>query len=198
MSDIFKQYEELLIPEKIKEIDAEMKKLSNDTNVSEKYDNIFNAFEQAKKINLLVKHKMTIKQKEFTEKYEAINSNHKKIYYITNLTPELQTNMNKWFLVSRTRDKFGAKINVVIDTNSYGTEMRFPALTYYSPREFNPLDCRDTKEIKLQMFRIQYVDRIKECVEQHKKMVTPYIEQMNKFFEEVKVENSKYFVLNKI
>jgi len=198
MSDIFKQYEELLIPEKIKEIDVEMKKLNDDTNVIQKYDNIYQAFEQAKKINILVKHKMIKRQKEFTEKYEAITSNHKKIYYITDLTPELQSNMNKWFLVSRTRDKFGAKINVVIDTDTYGTHMRFPALTYYSPHEFNPLDCRDTKEIKLQMFRIQYADRIKECVEQHKKMVTPYIEQMNKFFEEVKVENSKYFVLNKI
>jgi len=198
MSDIFKQYEELLIPEKIKEIDAEMKKLSDDTNIDGKHEQIYNAFEEAKKINFVVKHKMTIKQKEFEKKYEEIKANHKKIYYITDLTPELQDNMNKWFLVSRTRDKFGAKINVVIDTNSYGTEMRFPALTYYSPSEFNPLNCRDTKEIKLQMFRIQYAERIKECVELHKKMVAPYVEKVNKFFEEIKVENSKYFVLNKI
>ena len=198
MSDIFKQYEELLIPEKIKEIDIEMEKLNKDTNIDDKYQTIYSAFDDAKKINFVVKHKMTIKQKEFKTKYDEIKWGYKKIYNITELTPELQSNMNKWFLTARTRDKFGTKINMILDTNSYGTEMRFPSLVYYTPREFKPLDCRDAKEVKLQMFRIQYVDRIKECVEAHKKLVAPHIEKVNKFFEEVKVENSKHFVLNKI
>jgi len=197
-NNIFDQYRKLLIPEEIVGLDNDIKTLSKETNIGERYSHIYNNFENASKLNKSISKEMKMRQDIFKAKYNNLRKDYKKIYFITELTKELQDNINEWFIVARTRGKFGAKINMVIDTNEYGTQVRFPALVYYTPYEFDPLSCRDTKDIKLQMFRIQYYEKIKECVDKHKENIKPYIEQMNNLFNETNLENSKYFILTEL
>jgi hypothetical protein len=198
MGDIFEQYKKLLMPQEMKDMEVEINKLHEQTNIYKKYINIETAFNNAKKINFIVKQKMNIKHSKFIEQYQALRCNFNNIYFITTLTKELQDNFNEEWIVARNRNRFGAKINMVINTTEYGTNISFPSLVYFTNCNFDALNCRDAREIHLQLFKIQYMDRIKECIELHKKLITPYLEKTNKLFEETKTENSKYFVLEKI
>jgi len=197
--DIFKKYDELFCPPKIKELDIELDKLDNQTKMNEKFNSICDAFDEAEKLNFIVKRKMKTKKKEFIEKYDKLIEDFKlkKIFPITEFTQELQNNMGEYSIPARTRGKFGRKINMVISTSEYGTNIGFPSLAYFTPQEFNE-EYSGSKEIKFQLFRIQYVDKITECFEQYKKIIAPKIELMNKYFDEVKLENSKYFVIGMI
>jgi hypothetical protein len=133
---------------------------------------------------------------EYKKVSSIINHRWGRINYTRIPLGKINKTLSKFFDVpARTHNK--SQLNLIIESTTYSTQVRIPALHYWNLPSDNYKESQ-TKRHNLNLLKVIFYDEMKSALKQHNKQTFEKTNFINNKIDEVNNTLEKYFVLAKI